>query len=168
METIRFKGYLSFEDSLRVQQALQPRRRLPAAALITAGTLAVAAVVLWRMQAGGLTAVLLLAFLGTFMAVGFRVLAASARRSQQKVYEQACISRHGIRKPDSIHIKRGQTRKAIPWDHFDRTVAIDGIVAIVTDGEALGFARYMSNTESEWTRARELILKCCGQALESS
>lgn len=156
---IRFKGYLTFDDSLKMQQALKSGRRVPPAAIVTVVTLACVALFLSRMQVSRIPAIVLLAFLGTFMAVGFRLMAASARKTQQQVYESACIERYGILKAEGIHIKKGQTRKSIPWEHFDRAVEVDGLVALVKNREALGFARYMFNTDSEWSRARAFILE---------
>ena len=158
MKDIRFRGYLTFDDSLKMQRAVKPRRLIPPAALVTVATLAAAALVLSGMRTGLLPAVLLLAFLGVFMAVGLRLMAASARKSQQNVYERACITRNGILKADGIHIKRGQTRKAIPWDRFDRVLELDGVIAVVKGRESIGFARYMFNTDGEWQRARAAIL----------
>ena len=156
-DDIRFRGYLTFEDSLKVQRAVKPRRVSPAI-LVTVGVLAAVAVILSRMRVGMIPAFLLLAFLGTFMAVGYRLMMASARRSQEKLYEQACIRRNGVLKPGGITIKRGRDRKTIPWERFERAIDLEGVVAIVKQGETLGFARYMFNTESEWSRARNLIL----------
>lgn len=154
---IRFRDYLTFEDSLRVQRAVNPRR-VPPSVLVTVGVLAAVALTLSRMRLGILPAFLLLAFLGIFMAVGYRLMMASARRSQQTLYEKACIKRNGVLKPEGIVIKRGRDRKTIPWERFDRAVDLEGVVAVVKKGETLGFARYMFNTESEWSRARNLIL----------
>jgi hypothetical protein len=159
---IRFKGYLTFADSLKMQRALKPRRLAPPAVLVTVATLAAAALVLAGMRTGPLPALLLLAFLGIFMAVSFRLMSASALKSQQKIYESACIARHGILKTDGIHIKRGSVRQSIRWDHFERVVEIDDILAVVNGGESIGFARYMFNTDSEWQTARAAILERVG------
>ena len=163
MKDIRFKGYLNFDDSLKLQRVLKPRRIVPPGALVSVVILAAAALVLSRLHTGMLPAVLLLAFLGVFMAVGFRLMAASARKSQQKIYESACIERNGVLKADGIHLKRGTTRKTLPWESLDRALEIDHILAVVTKGESIGFARYMFNTESEWRRARILILERVGR-----
>jgi hypothetical protein len=156
-QDVRFRGYLTFEDSLKVQQAVRPRR-LPPAVLVTVAMLAAVALVLSQMRVAMVPALLLLAFLGTFMAVGYRLMNSAARRSQQKLYEQACVKRNGILKRDGIHIKRGRDRKTIPWERFDRAIEIGGLIAIVQRAESIGFARYMFNTEGEWSRAREMIL----------
>ena len=162
MKDVRFNGYLSFDDSLKVQRVLKPRRIIPPGVLVSVATLAAAALVLSRLHTGMLPAVLLLAFLGVFMAVGFRLMAASTRKSQQKIYESACIERKGVLKADGIHLKRGTTRKTLTWETLDRTLVIDDIVAVVTKGESIGFAPYMFNTASEWRRARTLILERTG------
>jgi hypothetical protein len=156
-EETKFKGYLTFEDSLKVQQAVRPRR-VPSAALVTVAMLGAVALALSQMRVDIVPALLLLAFLGTFMAVGYRLMKSAARRSQQKLYEQACIKRNGTLKADGIHLKRGRDRKTIPWERFDRAIEVSGLIAIVKKGESIGFARYMFNTESEWSRARNMIL----------
>jgi uncharacterized SAM-binding protein YcdF (DUF218 family) len=157
-QKIHFRGYLTFDDSLKVQRAVK-RWRVPPSVLVTVVLLAAVALVLSRMRVGIVPAFLLLAFLGTFLAVGYRLLMTTARRSQQKLYEQACIKRNGTLKNDGIHIKRGRDRRTIPWDRFDRAIEVDDMVAIVTKAESIGFARYMFNTESEWSRARDLIMR---------
>jgi hypothetical protein len=156
-QAIRFKGYLTFEDSLKVQRVVKPRR-VPPAVLVTAAILGAVALALSQMRVAMVPAFLLLAFLGTFMAVGYHLMNSAARRSQQKLYEQACIQRNGLLKKDGIHLKRGTDRKTIPWERFDRVIEVGGLIAIVKKAEAIGFARYMFNTESEWARAREMIL----------
>jgi hypothetical protein len=156
-QDIRFRGYLTFEDSLKVQRAVRCRR-VPPAVLVTVAVLGAVALVLSQMRVGLLPAFLLLAFLGTFMAVGYHLMNSAARRSQQKLYEQACIKRNGILKTDGIHIKRGADRKTIPWERFDRAIEVGGLIAVVKKAESIGFARYMFNTESEWSRARDMIL----------
>ena len=156
-QTIRFRGYLTFEDSLKVQRAIRPRR-VPPAVLVTVAMLGVVALVLSQMHVAMVPALLLLAFLGTFMAVGYRLMNSAARRSQQKLYEQACIPRNGLLEKDGIHLKRGSDRKIIPWERFERVIEVGGLIAIVQKAESIGFARYMFNTESEWVRAREMIL----------
>jgi hypothetical protein len=40
---------------------------------------------------------------------------------------------------------------------FDKTIEIDGVLAVVKSGESLGFAKYMFSSENEWSRARDLI-----------
>jgi hypothetical protein len=154
---IKFKGYLTFADSLKVQHAVRPRR-VPSAVLVTIAMLGAVALVLSQMRVDMVPAFLLLAFLGTFMAVGYRLMNSAARRSQQKLYEQACIKRNGILKADGIHLKRGGDRKTIPWERFDRAIEVGGLIAIVRKSESIGFARYMFNTASEWSRARDMIL----------
>ena len=154
-QEIRFRGYLTFEDSLKVQRAVKPRR-VPPAVLVTAAILGAVALALSQMRVAMIPAFLLLAFLGTFMAVGYRLMNTAARRSQQSLYEQACIQRNGLFKKDGIHLKRGADRKIIPWERFDRVIEVGGLIAIVKKTESIGFARYMFNTESEWARAHSL------------
>lgn len=154
---IHFRGYLTYEDSLKVQQAVRGRRPIPPHFIITVVTLAVVAVVLAQMAVGKTLAIVLLVFLGTFMAGGSWFINNAARKSKAALYRKACVKRYGVLKTDDIRIKKGQTRQAIPWELFDRAIEVDAIVAVVKGSEALGFARYMFNSDSEWARARDLI-----------
>jgi len=154
---IHFKGYLTYDDSVKVQQAVRGRRLVPTHFIITVVTLAIVAFLLAQMSVGKWLAILLLAFLGALMAGGLWFINTSARKSKEAIYRKACVKRHGILNADDIRIKKGQTRQTIPWDMFERVIEVEDIVAIVRGGESLGFARYMFNTKGEWSRARELI-----------
>ena len=154
---IRFKGYLTFEDSLKVTRGLKPRRRVPPAALVSVFTLGVVALVLRQMGVSMPMAVMTMGFLGVFMAGGFWLMNNSARKTQANLYRKACIKRRGTLDAKGIRITKGQTRKTILWEQFERAIEVDGIVAIVKGGESLGFARYMFRSDNEWSRARDLI-----------
>lgn len=154
---IRFKGYLTFDDSLKVQQAVKPRRLVPPTALVTICTMGIVGLGCWKMGVSMPMAALMLLFLGGFMAGGFWLMSSSAKKTQAKHYRKACIKRRGTLDVNGIQIQKGQTRKTIPWELFERTIEIDGILAIVKGGESLGFARYMFPSDSEWSLAQGLI-----------
>lgn len=154
---IRFKGYLTFDDSLKLQRTIKPRPLVPPAAIVTVLTMGAVALVLWKMGVDMPMAALMLIFLGGFMAGGFWLMNNSARKTQARLYRKACIKRRGTLEANAIQIKKGQTRKTIPWELFDHTIEIDGIIAIVKGGESLGFARYMFPSDDAWSRARSLI-----------
>jgi hypothetical protein len=154
---IKFRGYLTFDDSLKAQQALKPRRLVSPVAIVSVLTLGAVGLAFWQMHVDKSMAIFMLVFLAAFMGGGFWLMNTSARKSQKKLYEKACIKRRGTLKTDGIQIKKGKTRKNIPWELFDKSVEVDGIVAVVKSGESLGFARYMFDSEGEWTRARKLI-----------
>jgi len=156
-KNIPFRGYLTFEDSLKVQQALKPRRLIPPVAIVTVVTLGVVALAFSQMNVGKPMAIFMLLFLAAFMGGGFWLMNASARKSQEKLYLKACIKRRGTLKKDGIQIKKAKTRHHIPWELFDKAIEIDGILAIVKKGESLGFANYMFSSANEWSRARNLI-----------
>ena len=156
-KNIKFRGYLTFDDSLRVQQALKPRRLVSPVAIVSVLTLGAVGLALWQMNVGKSTAIFMIVFLAAFMGGGFWLMNTSARKSQQRLYLKACVKRRGTFKADGIQIKKGKTQHHVPWNTFDRAIEVDNILAVVKNGESLGFAKYMFNSESEWARARELI-----------
>jgi hypothetical protein len=155
---INFKGYLSFEDSLKVQRAIMPRRPVPPAVVVSALTLGIVALVLLQMEVRLWMTVLMLLFLVAFMGAGFRLMNNAARKTQAGLYRKACIKRRGTLGGEGIRIQKGQTTKTIPWAQFDKSIEVDGIVAVVKGGESLGFARYMFRSDPDWSRARDLII----------
>ena len=156
-KNIKFRGYLTFDDSLKVQQALKPRRLVSPVAMVTVLTLGAVILAFSQMNIEKTMAIFMLVFLVAFMGGGFWLMNTSARKSQKRLYAKACVKRHGTLKADGIQIKKGQNRHHIPWDSFDKAIEVDGIVAIVKKSETLGFAKYMFSSESEWSRARDLI-----------
>ena len=156
-KNIKFRGYLTFDDSLKVQQALKPRRLVSPVAMVTVLTLGAVILAFSQMNIEKTMAIFMLVFLVAFMGGGFWLMNTSARKSQKRLYAKACVKRHGTLKADGIQIKKGQNRHHIPWDSFDKTVEVDGILAVVKKSETLGFAKYMFSSESEWSRARDLI-----------
>ena len=156
-KNIKFRGYLTFDDSLKVQQVLKPRRLVSPVAMVTVLTLGAVILAFSQMNIEKTMAIFMLVFLVAFMGGGFWLMNTSARKSQKRLYAKARVKRHGTLKADGIQIKKGQNRHHIPWDSFDKTVEIDGILAVVKKSETLGFAKYMFSSESEWSRARDLI-----------
>jgi len=156
-KNIKFRGYLTFDDSLKVQQALKPRRLVSPAAIVSVLTVGAVGLALWQMNVGKPMAIFMLVFLATFMGGGFRLMNTSARKSQERLYAKACIKRHGTFKADGIQIKRGPTKTHIPWESFEKALHVDDIVALVKNKDALGFAEYMFSSEHEWTQARERL-----------
>jgi len=156
-KNIKFRGYLTFDDSLKVQQALKPRRLVSPVAMVTVLTLGAVILAFSQMNIEKTMAIFMLVFLVAFMGGGFWLMNTSARKSQKRLYAKACVKRHGTLKADGIQIKKGHNRHHISWELFDKTIEIDGILAVVKKSESLGFARYMFSSENEWSRARDLI-----------
>lgn len=156
---IRFKGYLTFEDSLKVQKTLENRRLLLSSAIITMVTLGITGFIIYKMQAGIVSATFLLLFMSAFMYGGFRLMKASARKTQKTIYEKACTNRNGTLANDKITIKKNKTVTDIPWKFFERVFETEGIITIIRDKEALSFARYMFSNDKDWSEAKKLINK---------
>jgi hypothetical protein len=154
---IRFRGYLTFEDSLKVQQALEGKKLLSSSTIITVVTLGVTAFIIYKMQVGMLIAAFLLLFMATFMYVGFRFMKASAKKAQEKIYEKACTKRNGTLTNNEITIRKNKITTNIPWKLFEKAVETENIITIIKDKETLSFARYMFDNEQDWSKAKKLI-----------
>jgi hypothetical protein len=155
---IRFRGYLTFEDSLKVQKALESRKLLSSTVAITVATLGITAFIIYKMQVGMLVATFLLLFMGAFMYGGFRLMKASARKTQEKIYDRACTKRNGILTNNEITIRKNKITTKIPWKLFEKAVETEGIITIMKDKETLSFAKYMFDTDKDWSEAKKLIM----------
>ncbi|WP_373500942.1 hypothetical protein [Desulfococcus sp.] len=155
---IRFRGYLTFPDSLKVQKAMEKRRWISPFAAISAVTLAATALAIYWMKVGMLFGGFLMVFMGAFMFGGLRLMRNAAAKTQKRVYEKACVKRTGALSPDGITIRKNKAVTTLPWDAFERAAALEGVVAVMKGTESLGFAKYMFDTETEWELARAMIL----------
>ncbi len=157
--SINFKGYLTFEDSLTIQKAVRKQYPFLRNGLLTLAILGITAFLLSRLEISLFYAILMMLFLGMFMAIVFRVMQVSAKRSQKQAYAEACVRRTGTLDSKAIKVSRNQNTTRITWDRFDRMIERDGIVAIVKDKDYLGFAAYMFTSESDWKAAQDLIAR---------
>ncbi len=156
---IRFRGYLTFADSLKVQKALQKRRRVSPFLVITVVTFAATALAIYKMQVGALYAGFLIVFMAAFMYGGLRLMRRAADRTQQQVYEKSCRKRTGVLTDEAITIRKNKALRSIPWDSFDRALSLDGVVALVRGDDTLAFAKYMFDSEMDWEQARKRMLE---------
>jgi len=155
---IRFRGYLTFADSLKVQKAMARRRLVSSPVMITVAALGVTAFIIYKMQADLLFGGFLLVFMAGFMFGGLRLMRTAAAKTQKRVYEKACSKRTGMLREDGITIRKNKAVRRLPWDAFEMAVELDGVVAVMKDTETLGFAKYMFDTEVDWDLAKALIL----------
>lgn len=155
---IRFRGYLTFADSLKVQKSMERRQLVTPPAAVSAVTLAVTAFMIYWLEVGMLFGAFLLVFMGGFMFWGLRILRRAAAKTQKRLYEKACARRTGVLGEDGITIRKNKAVSTLPWGAFERAVELEGVVAVMKGTETLGFAKYMFDSGVDWERARTLIL----------
>jgi hypothetical protein len=154
---IRFRGYLTFEDSLKVQKTLEGGKILSSSCVITMVTLAITAFIIYKMNINMVVAVFLLFFMSAFMYGGFRLMKTSARKTQEKIYQKACTKRTGTLANDAITIRKNKVITVIPWKQFEKAVETENIITIMKNKETLSFARYMFDNDQDWSQAKELF-----------
>lgn len=138
---IRFRGYLTFDDSLKVQKLLEKKKLFAPPTAISLTTLAITAFVIYKMKVEMVFAIFLLLFMGFFMYGGFRLMKGSAGKTQKKIYEKACTSRNGTLTNDFITIRKQKTTTNIPWKFFEKAIEKEGIITVMKGKETLSFAR---------------------------
>lgn len=164
---IRFRGYLTFEDTLKVQKALEEKKFFSSSVAISVVTLGMTGFIIYKMQLEMLVAAFLLLFMGAFMYGGFRLMKASARNAQKKIYEKACTKRNGVLTNNQIAIRKNKITTKIPWNLFEKAVETENIITIIKNKETLSFAQYMFDTERDWSQAKKLIMSKYSKTLNS-
>ncbi len=154
---IKFSGYLTFEDSLKVQKALENKKWLSTYAIITIITLGVTGFIIYKMQADVLLAGFLLLFMCILMYGGFRFMKTIARKTQKNIYAKACTKRNGTFTPDKITIRKNKATTDIPWKYFEQAIETDGIITLIRGKETLSFAKYMFHHKKDWTKAKNIL-----------
>jgi c-di-AMP phosphodiesterase-like protein len=154
---IRFRGYVKFEDSLKVQKVLEGRKLVSPSVVITVATLVITAFIIYKMQTGIIIAVFLLLFMVAFMYAGLRFMKTSAKKTQEKIYQKACTKRTGVLTNDGITIRKKKITTNIPWKLFEKAIETENIITIKKDKETLSFARYMFENDEDWTQAKNMI-----------
>lgn len=161
IKKIRFRDYLTFADSLKIQKVLAKRRLITpfvTIAAVTAITVMVTAFLIYTMKVGMVFGGFLLVFMGVFMIGGHRIMRNAALKTQRRVYEKACTKRTGMLAAEGITIRKNKAVTVLPWDAFEKAVELDEVVVVLKGSEALGFAKYMFDTAADWDRAKGLIL----------
>jgi hypothetical protein len=157
-QKIRFRGYLTFADSLKVQKAMAGRRLVSPAVVITAIVIGVTAFLIYKMQVGLVFGGFLIVFMSAFMFGGLRIMRTAAAKTQKRVYEKACSKRTGMLTEDGITIRKNKAVSSLSWGAFEKAAELEGVVAVMKGTETLGFAKYMFDTGVDWDRAKALIL----------
>lgn|GEM_PF-1931094 len=165
---IRFRGYLTFADSLKVQKIIAPQRRISAFMVISAVMLTATAFLIHQMGLGFVFGLPLLIFMGVFMCGGLRLMRTTAAGTQKRVYEKACVKRTGALMKDGITIRKDKVLSTLPWKAFERALELEEIVVLLKGMETLGFAKYMFDSSADWNRARTLILSRYDQRVADS
>ncbi|MFX0142236.1 MAG: hypothetical protein ACFFDN_51835 [Candidatus Hodarchaeota archaeon] len=156
-QEIKFNGYLTFEDSIIVQKAIEKRKSFSSLGITTILTLVAITLIVMNMNIGIVDTTLVLVLMGFFIGGGLWWIDSSVKKSNKKRYESDCTKRNGILKTDRITIAKDKVIADIQWELFETIIELDEMIVIVKDKEYLGFARYMFDSQTDWAHAKELI-----------
>ena len=155
-DTIQFKGWITFDDALRVERLLVPRKFWSFSGVTTIAVIAAIAVNVIAIQTSWPFTVLFLAIAGIFIGGLFWLTYRSNLKAKRKHYDRNLIERSGTLTADAIYVATDKTKTEMRWDLFDKVIAADKLVLVAKDKEYLAFAPYMFSSQQEWEACKAL------------
>ncbi len=159
MEPIPFKGWITFEDALRVEHLLVPRKIWSVSGVTTILVTATIAIKVMDIDTSWPFTVLFLVITAAFIGGLFWVMQRSNMKAKRKHYDKDSIERSGNVSADKITIVTDKTRTEMQWDLFDKVIEADDLVLVAKDKEYMAFAPYMFSTRQDWMTCREIVKK---------
>jgi hypothetical protein len=157
METIPFKGWITFEDALRVERLLVPRKIWSVSGVTTILVVAAIAVKVMAIDTSWPFTVLFLVITVAFIGGLLWVMQRSNMKAKRKHYSKDSIERSGTVAADKITIVTDKTKTEMQWDLFDKVIEADDLVLVAKDKEYMAFAPYMFSTRQDWETCREIV-----------
>ena len=159
MNSVQFKGWITFDDALRVEKILAPRKLWSASGLITIAVMATIAVNVIAIQSSWLFTIIFLTGAGIFTGGLLWVLHRSNMNAKRKHYASHSIERTGTLAEDIITVFTDKTKSEMQWDLFDKVIETDGLVLAAKGMDYVAFAPYMFATPQDWNACKEIIRK---------
>jgi hypothetical protein len=160
--TIRFKGWITFEDALRVERLLIPQKIWSVTGVTTIALMV--AIGITGMSISTQTslpyAILFLVFLviaGGFIGGLFWLMQKFSLKAKRKHYDRNLIERSGTLNADKITVATNKTMTEIQWDLFDKIITTENLVLVAKDKEYMAFAPYMFSSKQEWDACQALV-----------
>ncbi len=148
-EEIQFKGWITFEDALRVERLLIPRKFWSVSGVTTIAVMVAIALNVMRIQTSWPFTILFLLITGGFIAGLFWLMHRSSLKAKRKHYDRDLIERKGTLAGDKITVATDKTKTEMRWDLFDKVIEADDLVLVAKDKEYMAFAPYMFSTKDK-------------------
>jgi len=158
-EEIQFKGWITFEDALRVERLLTPRKFWSVSGVTTIAVMAAIAVNVMRIQTSWPFTVLFLLITSGFSGGLFWLMDRSNMKAKRNHYDRSLIERKGTLGRDKITVETDKTKTEMRWDFFDKVIEAEDLVLVATDKEYMAFAPYMFTTKGDWVACQIIIRK---------
>jgi hypothetical protein len=156
-QTIQFKGWITFEDAMRVERLLIPRKYWSFSGITTIALLAAIAVTVMSIQTSFLFTILFLVITGGFFGTLFWLMHKSSLKAKRKHYNRNLIERSGTLTADEIAVTTDHTKTELKWDFFDKVIITDNLVLVAKDKDYMAFAPHMFSTQQEWESCKALV-----------
>ena len=159
MNTVPFKGWITFDDAIRIEKILVPRKIWSVSGLVTIAVMASIAVNVIAMQSSWLFTIIFLPCAIIFFGGLLWLLHRSNLNSKRKNYAKLSIERTGTLAEDIITVFTDKTKSEMQWDLFDKVIETDDLVLAAKGMDYMAFAPYMFATTQDWNVCKEIIRK---------
>ncbi|MFO1492467.1 MAG: hypothetical protein U1F77_09130 [Kiritimatiellia bacterium] len=159
MNEVQFKGWITFDDALRAERLLMPRKFWSVSGFTTIAVMAAIAFNVTRIQKSWSFTVLFLFIIGVFCGGIFWLMHWSNLITKRKHYDGNLIERKGALTLERITVETEKTKTEMRWDLFDKVIEAVDLVLVVKDKEYMAFAPYMFTTKEEWAACQTMVRK---------
>ena len=157
IEPIPFKGWINFEDALRVERIILPRKIWSISGVTTIIVVAAIAVNVMAIDTSWPYTFLFLGIAAAFIGGMFWLISRTNLNAKRKHFGKELVERSGVVAEDRITVATEKTKTELQWDLFDRFIETDGLVLAVKDKEYMAFAPYMFDSKEKWEACRQIV-----------
>jgi hypothetical protein len=155
---IQFKGWITFDDTVRVERILFPKSGSVSHKIVMAfGIAAIATIILSTGVPWSAKALTLIMTAGIVGGTWWYMQHAS-HSAQVKAYKKATATdRHGVVSQESIEFISANTKSDIKWNYFSRVEEYENLIVLAKDSYYVAFAPYLFNSEDDWEKCKKVI-----------
>ncbi len=157
MNEVQFTGWITFDDALRVERLLIPRKFWSVSGVTTIVIMAAIALNVMRIETSWPFTLLFLLITGLFIGGLFWFMHHSNLKAKRKYFDRNQVDRKGTLAQDKITIETDKTKTEMRWDLFDKVIEVDDLVLVAKDKEYMAFAPYMFSSKDAWATCQSLI-----------
>jgi len=155
---IQFKGWITFDDTVRVERILFPKGGSVSHKIVMAfGIAAIATIILstgvpWSAKA--------LTLIMTAVIVGgtWWYMQRASHNFQVKEYKKATATdRYGALSQEGIEFISANTKSELKWDFFSIVEESENLIVLAKDTYYVAFAPYMFKSGDDWEKCKKVI-----------
>ena len=157
-DEIPFKGWITFEDSLRVEQILFPKRFLSFHRIVMGLGVVVISSLILSTEVPILVTIFTMLFGAGILGGTFWYSKRSMHKAKSESYaKDSQVDRCGSLSSENIKVASDKTKEEVNWELFSRIEESENLIIVAKDDYYVAFAPYMFGNLMDWERCKKLF-----------